>query len=105
MHLRLDMYLNGGNEQLVGEADATRDGFESLMQHNWLIFPRITDDIETTGTSLLTADEIADEDMQDILWDIFGREIKATDTITFCMCLWDGDEHLESAIGIGSLEE
>jgi hypothetical protein len=105
--LRLDMYLNG-RETLVGTAEATRDGFESLMCHDWIVFKRVAAEIEATGVSQLTAAEIEDEDMREILWDIFDREIATSETVDFCMCLWQEidreEEHLMSAYKLEDCE-
>lgn len=101
--LRLDMYLNG-KEALVGTADATHDGFDSLMGHNWLVFKRVIAEIEATGVSRLTSAEIEDEDMQDILWDVFDRGVKANDEVNFCMCLWEEEEHVKSAVALAECE-
>jgi hypothetical protein len=101
-HLRLDMYVNS-SEYLICEAPATEDGFEDCLSASDVVTHEIATEIRRDGASKITADMLG-EDMLDILWDITGREITERDDINFCMCLWDGDEHLESLFSISKIQ-
>jgi len=101
MHLRLDMYING-KEYLIAEAPVSEDGFEACLNASDAINSAIAADIRAGGTALMTADML-DERMIDVFWDIIEREISPRDEITFCMCLWEGDTHIRSMVGIESI--
>jgi hypothetical protein len=100
-HLRLDMYING-HEYLICEAPATEAGFEECLNASDIVTGAIADDLRANGATAMSADMFTEE-MIDVLWDITGREVTAKDEITFCMCLWDGDEHIRSMAAINSL--
>lgn len=103
-HLRLDLYING-REYLVDETDeATAEEFNRAVRNAAIVFQRCDDALRTDGAVMLTAEEIADEDMQNVLWDFTGREIKATDEVSYVMCLWNGGEHVKSCVTLAEVK-
>ena len=101
MHLRLDMYVNG-IEYLIAEAPVSEAGFEACLNASDVINSPIAADIRAGGTALMTGDML-DESMLEILWEITGRELSSRDEVAFCMCLWEGDTHIRSMVGIESI--
>lgn len=103
-YLRLDLYING-REYLVDETDeATAEEFERAVRNAAIVFQRCDDALRTDGAVTLTAEEIADEDMQNILWDFTSHEVKATDEVSYVMCLWDAGEHVKSCVTLAEFE-
>lgn len=98
-HLRLDMYING-REYLICEAPVSERGFEQCLNASDIVDGVIANALRENGAASIT---VVTEETQDILWDITGREITSADEITFCMCLWDGDEHIRSLVSIESI--
>jgi hypothetical protein len=96
-NLRLDMYVNG-HEYLICEAPANEDGFEQCLNASDAVTSTIAGDIRTTGGTMMDKDEQMTDAMLDILWDITGAEITERDEITFCMCEWNGGEHIRSLV-------
>jgi hypothetical protein len=91
-YLRLDLYING-KEILINESDeATAQEYENLVQCASIVSEGANASLMSNGFVTLSADEIADEDMQNVLWDFVGREVKATDEVMYVMCLWQHDE-------------
>lgn len=108
-YLRLDLYING-KEFLIDESNtATASEFEQSVRVANLPFTSTDNALLEQGFALLTAEQIADEDMQDLLWDITGREIKATDEVQYVMCLWHRDEetgeveHFQSQVKLADM--
>lgn len=101
-YLRLDLYING-REYLVDETDeATAEEFERAVRNAAIVFQRCDDALRTDGAVTLTADEITDEDMQNVLWDFVG-EVKATDEVSYVMCLWNAGEHVQSCVTLAEM--
>lgn len=102
-HLRLDLYINS-KEILVGEADVTVCGFNSLTGNDYVMFQSSVDEIETKGFSHLTAEQMQDGDVKELVREYTNREIRDTDEIYYVMCLWEGDEHVKSQIKLSEVE-
>lgn len=109
-YLRLDLYING-KEYLIDESrEASAQELEASIRVARIPFASVDADLAAQGFALLTAEQIADEDMQDKLWDITGYEVKATDEVQYVMCLWQRDEetgeveHLQSHAKISDFE-
>lgn len=91
-YLRLDLYVNG-KETLINESDdATAREYENLVSCASIVSEQANATLMANGFVVLSADEITDDDMQNVLWDFVGREVKATDEVMYVMCLWQHDE-------------
>jgi hypothetical protein len=107
-YLRLDMYINS-REYLIAETEVSENGFESAVAAAGLVFQASDDEIYTKGYTMLTAEQMADEDQLAIIEDYAGREINASDEVRYMMCLWrineDGEpEHVRSEVKLAEME-
>lgn len=102
MHLRLDMYVNG-KEYLISEDRVSEDGFEACLNASDAVTGSIARQLRDNGTARMDKDEQVSEEMVEVFWDILDREILASDDVDFCMCLWEGDEHIESAVSLSAI--
>ena len=96
-NLRLDMYVNG-QEYFIADAPVTTEGFEMCLNASRVITGTIAEEIRSNGGTKMETAEMLSEDILDVLWDITGKEMSERDEITFCMCLWNADEHIRSLV-------
>jgi len=96
-YLRLDLYING-KEYLVWESDeATADEYDRAVRNASIVFQRCDDAMKDIGFVYLTAEEIQDEDMQQVLYEFTNCVIKVTDEVLYVMCLWQRNEEGEAS--------
>lgn len=98
MNYRLDVYAN--DKEIWGEeAEMTPAGFESLLQLCPSLWKSVDQEIRENGVADLNSAQIEDEDFQDRLWDILGRDPSGIERVSFVMCTWNDGEHMKSCVG------
>lgn len=101
-YLRLDMYVNS-REFLIGEGDVSERGYEEILNLSDVITSAIAATLRETGAGRVETNNLSEKEI-DILWEVTGLEITGSDEINFCMCLWDGDEHLQSLVSLKEIK-
>ncbi len=95
---RLDMQING-KEYFVADAPATTDGYESILRGLTRTLPalfgeRVAASVAGFGDAELTSVEMAEPET--LIWIADYTDVDDVKEVVWCMCLWEGDEHLQS---------